>query len=131
MATKAQIAKPAKSTKAAKTAKAAKAQKPAKRARKPRVKPTPEYAQVIYDRLAEHYPDAKCALVHDSPYQLIVATILSAQCTDKRVNMVTPALFKRYPTPRAMAAARLEELEQMSKSTGFFRNKAKSLLGMA
>src|SRR3954462_6860922 len=103
--TKAQSAKPAKKARAA------------KRPKKPRVKPTPQYAAIIYDRLAEHYPDAKCALVHDSPYQLIVATILSAQCTDKRVNMVTPALFKRYPTPKAMAAAKLEELEEMIKST--------------
>ena len=96
-----------------------------------RVKPTPEYAAVIYDRLAEHYPDARCALVHESPFQLLVATILSAQCTDKRVNMVTPALFARYPTPAAMAAANPEELEEMIKSTGFFRNKTKSLIGMA
>jgi endonuclease-3 len=104
------------------------AKRPKKRRR---VKPTPEYAAVIYDRLAEHYPDARCALVHESPFQLLVATILSAQCTDKRVNMVTPALFARYPTPAAMAAANPEELEEMIKSTGFFRNKAKSLIGMA
>jgi endonuclease-3 len=105
--------------------------KPAKRAKRRRVKPTPEYAGVIYDRLAEHYPDAKCALIHETPFQLLVATILSAQCTDKRVNMVTPALFARYPTPAAMAAAKLEDLEEMIKSTGFFRSKAKSLVGMA
>src|ERR1700754_2619283 len=115
----------------AKSAKAAKKAKAAKRPKKPRVKPTPEYAAVIYDRLAEHYPDAKCALVHDSPYQLIVATILSAQCTDKHANMVTRALFQRYPTPEAMAAANPEDLEEMIKSTGFFRNKTKSLVGMA
>jgi endonuclease III len=100
--------------------------------RKPkRVKPTPAYAAEIYDRLAKHYPDAHCALDFSSPFQLLVATILSAQCTDKRVNMVTPALFKRYPTPAALAAAKLDELEEMIKSTGFFRNKAKSLVGMA
>ncbi|HTK52575.1 MAG TPA: endonuclease III [Gemmatimonadaceae bacterium] len=94
-------------------------------------RPTPERAREIYDRLAEHYPDAKCALHYRTPYQLLVATILSAQCTDKRVNMVTPALFKRYRTPAAMADANPEELEEMIKSTGFFRNKTKSLLGMS
>ena len=96
-----------------------------------RKRPTPERAREIYDRLAEHYPDAKCALDHRTPYQLLVATILSAQCTDKRVNMVTPALFKRYRTPAAMADANPEELEAMIKSTGFYRNKTKSLLGMS
>ncbi|HSQ30218.1 MAG TPA: endonuclease III [Gemmatimonadaceae bacterium] len=94
-------------------------------------RPTPERARAIYDRLAEHYPDAKCALDYRTPYQLLVATILSAQCTDKRVNMVTPALFKRYRTPAALADANPEELEEMIKSTGFFRNKTKSLLGMS
>jgi len=92
---------------------------------------TPERAREIYDRLVEHYPDAHCALDFKSPFQLLVATILSAQCTDKRVNMVTPALFKRYRTPAAMAVAKPEELEAMIKSTGFFRNKTKSLLGMS
>jgi endonuclease-3 len=96
-----------------------------------RVKPTPERAAVIYDRLAEHYPGAHCALDFASPFQLLVATILSAQCTDKRVNMVTPALFARYPTPAALAAAHPEELEEIIKSTGFFHNKAKNLIGMA
>ncbi len=94
-------------------------------------KPTPEFAREIYARLAVHYPDAHCALDFSSPFQLLVATILSAQCTDKRVNMVTPALFKKYKTPKAMANANPEELEDMIKSTGFFRNKAKSLLGMS
>jgi endonuclease III len=94
-------------------------------------KPTPEYAREVYARLAAHYPDAHCALDFKSPFQLLVATILSAQCTDKRVNMVTPALFKKYKTPKAMAAAKPEELEEMIKSTGFFRNKTKSLLGMS
>jgi endonuclease-3 len=100
-------------------------------AKRRRPKPTPALAKVIYDRLAEHYPDAHCALDFTSPFQLVIATILSAQCTDKRVNMVTPALFKRYPTPAALAAANPEELEDLIKSTGFFRNKTKSLLGMA
>src|SRR6185503_2802884 len=94
-------------------------------------KPTPDYAREIYDRLALHYPDARCALEYSTPFQLLVATILSAQCTDKRVNMVTPALFKKYKTPAALAAANPEELEALIKSTGFFRNKTKSLLGMS
>ena len=96
-----------------------------------RRKPTPEFAAEIYDRLAAHYPDAHCALDFKSPFQLLIATILSAQCTDKRVNMVTPALFKRYRTPAALAAANPEELEELIKPTGFFRNKTKSLIGMA
>lgn len=104
---------------------------PKKTARKRSVKPTPAYAATIYERLAEHYPNAHCALDFTSPFQLLIATILSAQCTDKRVNMVTPALFAKYPTPAALAAARTEELEDVIKSTGFFRNKAKSLIGMA
>jgi len=94
-------------------------------------KPTVEYAREIYRRLIEHYPNAHCALDFKTPFQLLVATILSAQCTDKRVNMVTPALFKKYKTPKAMAEANPEELEEMIKSTGFFRNKTKSLLGMS
>jgi endonuclease III len=107
------------------------AQKRAAPAKKPRGKATPERAAEIYRRLAEHYPDAHCALDFSTPFQLLVATILSAQCTDKRVNMVTPALFKRYRTPAAMAEAKPEELEEMIKSTGFFRNKTKSLLAMS
>jgi endonuclease-3 len=85
----------------------------------------------IYDRLIAHYPNAHCALDFKTPFQLLIATILSAQCTDKRVNMVTPALFKRYRTPASLADADPAEVEEMIKSTGFFRNKAKSLLGMA
>jgi len=96
-----------------------------------RRKPTPQVAGETYDRLATHYPDAHCALDFKSPFQLLVATILSAQCTDKRVNMVTPALFKRYRTAAALAAAKPEELEELIKSTGFYRNKTKSLIGMA
>jgi endonuclease III len=98
--------------------------------RKPRPDPKAR-AAVIYDRLATAYPDAHCALDFKTPFQLLIATILSAQCTDKRVNLVTPALFKRYPTPDALANADPEELENLIKSTGFFRNKAKSLIGMA
>ncbi|MHB1328705.1 MAG: endonuclease III domain-containing protein, partial [Gemmatimonadales bacterium] len=85
----------------------------------------------ILDGLAKAYPDAHCALDHRTPFELLVATILSAQCTDVRVNLVTPALFARYPTPRDLAAADQAELEDLIRSTGFFRNKAKSLLGMA
>src|ERR1041384_3991242 len=107
------------------------ARKQAPRKKAARKKPTPASAAVIYDRLVAHYPDAHCALDFDSPFQLLVATILSAQCPDKRVNMVTPALFKKYKTPKAMSAAKPEELEEMIKSTGFFRNKTKSLLGMS
>jgi len=96
-----------------------------------RVRPTPERAAEIYRRLHEHYPNAHCALDFKTPFQLLVATILSAQCTDKRVNMVTPALFKRYRTPAAMSEAKPDDLEEMIKSTGFFRNKTKSLLAMS
>jgi endonuclease-3 len=99
--------------------------------KKRRVKATPEYAAVVYERLVAHYPDAHCALDFTSPYQLIVATILSAQCTDKRVNLVTPALFARFPTPAALAAATQEDVEELIKSAGFFHSKAKNLIGMA
>lgn len=85
----------------------------------------------VLRRLKAEYPDAQCALVHQSPYQLIVATILSAQCTDARVNLVTPILFARYPTVHDLAQANPAELEEIIKSTGFFRNKTKSLIGMA
>lgn len=78
-------------------------------------------------QLEEAYPDAHCALLHTSPWQLLVATILSAQCTDVRVNQVTPALFERYPGPAEMASAELAELEGLIRSTGFFRNKARNL----
>jgi endonuclease-3 len=77
------------------------------------------------------YPDATCELDHRNAYQLLVATILSAQCTDKRVNLVTPTLFERFPDAEAMSQATPRELESIIKSTGFFRNKAKSLRGMA
>ena len=77
--------------------------------------------------LNKEYPDAVCALVHHSPFELLVATILSAQCTDERVNMVTPGLFKKYPDPAAFAAAPLPVIEKLIQSTGFFRNKAKSI----
>lgn len=77
------------------------------------------------------YPDAHCALTHENPWQLLVATILSAQCTDVRVNMVTPALFERFPGPEEMAQAGLDEVEDLIRSTGFFRNKARNLIACA
>ena len=88
-------------------------------------------ARDVLQRLLATYPDAHCALDFTNPYELLVATILSAQCTDKRVNMVTPALFKQYPTPDALAQATQEDVETLIRSTGFFHNKAKSLIGMA
>ncbi|HVE79129.1 MAG TPA: endonuclease III [Gemmatimonadaceae bacterium] len=91
----------------------------------------PGHAGEVLSRLLAAYPDARCALDHQTPLQLLAATILSAQCTDKRVNMVTPTLFAAYPTAAALAEAPLEAVEEIIKSTGFFRNKAKSLVGMA
>jgi endonuclease-3 len=91
----------------------------------------PERVTSILDILAKTYPDVVCALTHRNAWELTVATILSAQCTDVRVNMVTPALFKRFPTPKTMAAASLPEIEEMIRTTGFFRNKAKSIKGAA
>ncbi|MCI0738177.1 MAG: endonuclease III [Gemmataceae bacterium] len=85
------------------------------------------YARRVVKKLREAYPGVTCALVHRNPLELLVATILSAQCTDVRVNQVTPALFARYPTAAGFAAADLAELEKMIQSTGFFRNKAKSI----
>jgi endonuclease-3 len=79
--------------------------------------------------LHETYPDAACELVHADPWQLLVATILSAQCTDVRVNMVTPVLFQRFPTPEALAAADPLEVESIIRPTGFYHNKAKSIQG--
>ena len=90
-----------------------------------------ERATIIVALLKQEYPDAHCELDYRTPYELLVATILSAQCTDARVNLVTPALFSRYPTPGRLATARQEDVEDLIRSTGFFRNKAKSLIGMA
>ena len=84
----------------------------------------------ILARLESEYPDSRCALGHQNALELLVATILSAQCTDKRVNAVTPALFARYPAAADYAAAPLEDLEQTVRTTGFFRNKARSLKGL-
>jgi len=85
----------------------------------------------ILERLDQRYSDVRCALHHNSAWELLVATILSAQCTDVRVNMVTPILFEKYPTPAHFASLQPEELESDIRSTGFFRNKAKSLIGAA
>ena len=91
----------------------------------------PERIAALLERLAQAYPGAECALHHNSPWELLVATILSAQCTDARVNMVTPALFKKFPTPADFAHAPLVEIEELIRSTGFYHNKAKSLNGAA
>lgn len=90
-----------------------------------------EHALEVFNRLKKLYPDAHCELNHSNPFELLVATILSAQCTDVRVNMVTPALFKKYPTPKKLAGAKLEEVEEAIKSINFFRNKSKALIGCA
>lgn len=86
-------------------------------------------AALVVAELARLYPDSRCSLHHANPLQLLIATILSAQCTDERVNQVTPALFKRYPTAEAFAQADQAELEKLIQSTGFYRNKAKSIVG--
>jgi endonuclease-3 len=91
----------------------------------------PERIEAILDALQKTYPGVVCALDHRNAWELTVATILSAQCTDVRVNLVTPKLFKAFPTPKAMAAASLPELEELIRTTGFFRNKAKSIQGAA
>jgi endonuclease-3 len=91
-------------------------------------------AGVVVERLAAEYPGSAtelCALAHSNPFELLAATILSAQCTDERVNMVTPVLFAAYPTPDDLGSARPEDVEEIIRSTGFFRAKTKSLLGMA
>ncbi len=115
-------------------ARAIAATEPASPKKKPgkTIKPlAPERVAAILDILAKTYPGVVCALNHRSAWELTVATILSAQCTDVRVNLVTPALFKAFPTPKAMAAASLPELEELIRTTGFFRNKAKSIKGAA
>ena len=107
---------------------------PAPRATKPlphRGPLAPERVGDILKALDEAYPNAVCALRHTTPWELLVATILSAQCTDARVNMVTPELFRRYPTPAQMAKAPLPEIENLIRTTGFFHNKAKSIQGAA
>lgn len=104
----------------------------------PRMKPPDEptsqaktHARRVARALARAYPEVHCALVHKNPYELLVATILSAQCTDARVNLTTPELFRRYPDAASLAAAPPAELERIIRSTGFFRAKARNLLAMA
>lgn len=106
---------------------AARAASRAPRTRKAAVARAPR----ILKRLKREYPDAACALEHRDAFELLCATILSAQCTDARVNLVTPALFRAYPTPAALAGARQADVEEIIRPTGFFRNKARSLIGMA
>jgi len=84
-------------------------------------------ASVIFEQLHKNYPDSQCSLSFQKPHELLISTILSAQCTDKRVNSITPALFKKYPTPQAFAEADIEELKNEIRSTGFFNNKAKAI----
>jgi len=105
--------------------------RPLKRPRPRRTRDAPQRAPQILSRLRAAYPDAHCALHHRNAFELLCATILSAQCTDARVNLVTPVLFAAYPTPEALARARPEDVEAIIKSTGFFRNKTRSLIGMA
>ena len=107
--------------------------KPVKSSRAPALSRSspPQRVAAILELLDRTYPEVRCALHHKNAWQLLVATILSAQCTDVRVNMVTPALFKKYPTPASIAALEPEELEPLIRTTGFFRNKAKSIVGAA
>jgi endonuclease-3 len=105
--------------------------KATRRPRRGQWPPDPARVRSILEGLEELYPDVDCELDRETPFQLVCATILSAQCTDDRVNKVTPALFKSYPTPHAMAKAPLPKLEALIRTTGFFRQKAKSLKGTA
>jgi endonuclease-3 len=90
-----------------------------------------ERGAAIFDLLEKEYPEAETALAHSTPFELAVATILSAQCTDERVNMVTPELFRHFPDAKALSEAPLEVVEELIHSTGFFRNKAKNIIGMS
>ena len=107
------------------------AKKPARKRARLRGAQLRAQASAVLARLLAEYPDAHCALDFTNAYELLAATILSAQCTDKRVNMVTPALFARFPDAEALSAAKQEDVEGIIRSTGFFRSKAKSLVGMA
>jgi endonuclease III len=102
---------------------------PERRTRRPR---SPKgRARLAHERLKVDYPEAVCELDHRNAFELLTATILSAQCTDARVNMVTPALFEAYPTPEDLAAANPEDVEELIRSTGFFKAKTRSIMGMA
>jgi endonuclease-3 len=102
---------------------------PSARARRPR--PTPERARLILDALERAHPEARCALHYRDAFELSIATILSAQCTDERVNQVTPVLFERFPDAASLGSAPLAEVEEIIRSTGFFRAKARSITGFA
>ena len=104
---------------------------PRKRQVRRRFAPAAVRAPEVYAGLEREYPDARCALDHRNPFELLVATILSAQCTDRQVNLVTPALFAKYPDAKSMSIANPDDLEALIRSTGFYRNKRKSLLGMS
>lgn len=95
----------------------------------PRISRKKQTALEVLDRLKNLYPDATCSLNYETPVQLLVATILSAQCTDERVNLVTPELFRQFPDAPAMGSAAIEELENLVRSTGFYHNKAKNIRG--
>jgi endonuclease-3 len=134
----AQAAKTAKTAKTVRSAKAASAStghgvlhNKKRRGGTLRGKALRQQADVVLERLLAEYPDAHCELDFATPLQLLVATILSAQCTDKRVNMVTPTLFAAYPTVRDLADASVEDVEALVKPTGFFRTKAKNIVAMA
>src|SRR2546423_12233196 len=114
-----------------KVPKPAKIRKPAASKRVKFTPPDPKRVAEILRRLDATYPNVTCALTHRNAWELLVATILSAQCTDVRVNMVTPVIFKKYPTPQDFARLKPEELEPDIRSTGFFRNKSKSIVGAA
>ena len=128
---RAKTARSRKTAPAAKTGGKRKAASRRKAAARRSVRPDPGWVTALLATLEAHDPDPRCALDHANPYELVAATILSAQCTDKRVNMVTPALFARYPTPADLAAAEQEDVEELVRTTGFFRNKARNLIGMA
>ncbi len=114
------------------TARTAKVRPAKSRAKKVRIEyAAPERLQKVFAALDQLFPQAQCALRHANAFQLLVATILSAQCTDERVNKVTPELFRKYPTPQDFAALQQPVLEREIRSTGFFRNKAKSIVGAA
>src|SRR5215831_18193314 len=130
MATKSKKKKPTKKKRAPAKASATKSAKSAKPRRIPRAGGTdPQRVAAILAKLDEAYPNATCELNHKNAFELLIATILSAQCTDVRVNQVTETLFQRYPDPKAFAYATPSELEQDIRPTGFFRNKTKSVMG--
>ncbi len=105
--------------------------KPAPRRRRENEPALTARAALLVERLEREYPEAHCSLTHENPFQLVIATILSAQCTDARVNMVVPALFARFPDAAAFAAADLEAVETLIRSTGFYHNKAKNIIACA